>query len=607
MYYFEIYNERKIIMLKKIIYDYIVIGAGTAGGVIAKKLTDDKRVSVLVLEVGTNMTDELSSPSLETATNIATDNKFSFNILSKIEPSIGRPLRLSGGRVIGGSSEHNAMYAVRGSRGLYDEWEHLVKSPWSYKNLQSLFIENETYTGNTQDPNTRGTEGPIYIRQQITPQDGLINTLAKATSNILNIPIVEDYNTGIRDCTFNKSQFIQKKVDGSYIRSSTSTGYLNKSIVTQGNQFCPDEYGVGRRKLVIIAKTTVNRILFKLINKVNVAYGVEYVKNGVSQKAFSRKGIIISAGNFSSVILQRSGIGRTAELAEAGISALIESPNVGHNLQAHYSVGMGVEVKTDRLLPVLITDPNMPITLGAFKADAEPGRRLQLLGLPVAAFVPVQDVFINQWQFVPTRSTNVMSIGIIDLNPKSKGTITVAHSDPESYPSVDFHPLENPDDLNYIVDQYIETFKILLKARELDPQGIYKVVYPDEAVFHLPDVEEKRRLLADYAKASYSNFEHFGGQCRMGRDIQEGVVNGYLNVFGTKNLKVADLSIAPILPDGNTSIPAQIIGLNAVRFIQEDSTIYNFKDSELKDYDASPLTNESKLFQFFKGIFSKRT
>lgn len=592
-------------MSKKEIYDYIIIGAGTAGGVIAKELTDDKRISVLVLEAGTNMTEELSSPSLETALNLATDNKYSFNLLSKNELNIGRQLRLSGGRAIGGSSEHNDMYAVRGSKNLYDEWAELTNNQWSYKDVQSLFIENESYTGETQKPHSRGTRGPIFIRQQITPPDGLINTLAEATSCVFDIPIVEDYNTGIRDCTFTKSQFIQRKVDGTFVRSSTATGYLNDTIVTQGNPSDPDEHGVCGRKLDIYAKTTVNKILFKRINSEDVAYGVDYSKNGISKRSFARKGIILSAGSFSSVILQRSGIGIKEELTQAGISTLIESPNVGHNLQSHYTVGMGIEVKTDRLLPILGADPNMPLILGAFKGDTEPGRRLQLVGVPVPFFVPIQDVIVNQWKFDPTKLTNVMSLGFVNLNPKSKGTITVAHSDPEAYPSIDFHPLENSEDLDYIVDQYIEAYKIMLKARELDPQGIYKVVYPNEEIFKLTDVAEKRRQLAEFAMASYANFEHYGGQCRMGRTIQEGVVDGNLNVFGTKNLKVADLSIAPILPDGNTSIPAQMIGLNAVRFIRENSTAYNFTNSELRNFNQSSSLVES-IVQFFKTIGSLR-
>lgn len=593
IYCFKFYIERNNGMSKKYIFDYIVIGAGTAGGVIAKKLTDDKKTSVLVLEAGTNMPN--SSPSIVTAANLANDNRLSFNTLSKTETTIGRQLRLSGGRVIGGGSQHNFMAAVRGSRDLYDSWAQLIESnAWNYDSIRSLFIENETYTGMTQSPQERGSNGPIFIRQQKIPDQGLIQTLAQATSDVLGIPIVEDYNTGIRDCTFFKTQFIQKEIgDGKFVRSSTATGYLNESIVTQGNESQPDEFGVDQRKLVILTKTTVDKILFKEKRGVNIAIGVQYVRNGVSQRSYARKGVIVSAGMFSSVILQRSGIGKPTDLAEAGIATVVENQNVGHNFQTQYAVGMGVEVETTRLLQILSADPDQPIALGAFKKEEGlGGRRLQLIGFPLSIFLPIQDVFINQWQFNPNNPSNVISLAMVDLNPKSKGKITVAHSDPEAYPSIDFNPLDNPDDLNFIVDQYIQTFNIMMKARELDPNGIYKVVYPPENIFNLPKEEEKRTRLADYAKATYTNFAHYGGQCKMGKSIEDGVVNEFLNVFGIQNLKIADLSISPILPDGNTSIPAQMIGLNAVRFIQEDPFPYVVDDMEIKDYECNVMKNK---------------
>ena len=109
-------------------FDYIVLGAGTAGGVIAKELTDDMKTSVLVLEEGTNKMRDFSNPSGGVALTLSSDNKYSFNILSKLEQTIGRQVLLSGGRVIGGSSTHNAMLAVRGSRELYDEWASISGS-----------------------------------------------------------------------------------------------------------------------------------------------------------------------------------------------------------------------------------------------------------------------------------------------------------------------------------------------------------------------------------------------------------------------------------------------------------------------------------------------
>ncbi|WP_338448433.1 GMC family oxidoreductase [Niallia oryzisoli] len=559
-------------MSKKYTFDYIVIGAGTAGGVIAKELSDDKRTSVLVLEPGTNMVEELSNPSGAVAGILATDNRHSFNIMTNAEPNIGnQQLRVSSGRAIGGSSEHNAMYAVRGSSEIYDEWARLVGHQWSYDHVSSLFIKNETYTGRTQEPEERGRKGPIFVRQQTIPMDGLTVTLARATSDVLRIPIVEDYNTGIRDCTFYKSQFLNEEVNGQLFRSSTATGYLNKNIVTQGNEFNPYEVGVGRRKLIILAKTTVNKILFKEAGRYQVAVGVKFVRNGKSKIAYAKKGIILCAGNFSSVILQRSGIGSFDDLARAGIETLIDNPNVGHNFQSHFTVGLGVEVETNRILELMSADPSNPFPLGAFKGEGrQGGRRLQLYGSATPSFVPTSEVLENHWGFDRAKQSNIMSIGIFDLNPSSRGTITAAHSDPEAYPTIDLNPLGDPDDMDFMVEQYMETYRIMKRARELDPEGIYKVVYPPENVFKIKNKEEQRKQLEGYVRASYRNLAHFGGQCRMARSMRNGVTDGFLNVFGTRNLKVADLSISPILPDGNTSMPSQMIGLNAVQFIRDE-------------------------------------
>ncbi|NWK69047.1 GMC family oxidoreductase [Bacillus paramycoides] len=572
---------------KKKIFDYIVVGAGTAGGVVAKKLTDDRCTSVLVLEPGTNMTAQLSSPNIVDAILSGSDNKFAFNLLSRGENFLARQLVTVNGRTIGGSSEVNEMYAVRGSRELYDEWAAMVgEEQWRYKKVLPLFIEDESYTGLTQSPNERGRKGPIFVRQQHIPPQGLIEALADATAKVLDIKLVEDYNTGIRDCTFYKSQFTQKEVDGIITRSSTATGYLNDSIVTQGNEFHPDEFGIGKRKLIIFAKTTVNKILFKKKKGKMIAIGVEYVKNGVSYKSFARKGVIVSAGFFSSVILQRSGIGKSSDLINAGITPLIENQNVGYNLQTQASVGFGVRVDTSQILPILESDSNQPLVLGAFKAehkDSLEGRRLQVLGAPIPFFIPAPDVASNGWDLDLTKQTNIMSFGLIDLNPRSKGTIMAAHSDPEALPSFSFNPLQpNTNDLDFLVDQYINMYNIIQEAKSHN-SGIQEVVYPPEKIFKLTDESEKRKQLADYVRASYSNFFHYGGHCRMGKSIKDGVVNSKLDVFGTQNLKVADLSVAPILPDGNTSIPARMIALNAVRFIQNNPCPYVVDDEDFED------------------------
>ncbi|WP_163100242.1 GMC family oxidoreductase [Peribacillus alkalitolerans] len=575
----------------KNVFDYIVIGAGTAGGVVAKKLTDDKHTSVLVLEPGINSTAQLNSASVLRAIEFHSNNKFASNLNSSFETSIGRQLLTVNGRVIGGSSEVNEMYAVRGSRELYDQWDAIVGNPdiWSYDQVSPLFIENETYTGSTESPIERGSNGPVFVRQQHIPQNSIIQNLVNATNTVLDIDIVDDYNTGVRDCTFYKNQFIQKEVGINITRSSTATGYLNESIVTQGNEFNPDELGIGKRKLIIFAKTTVNKVLFKNKGREKIAIGVEYVKDGIYHKTFARKGIIVSAGFLSSVILQRSGIGKSSDLINAGITPLIENPNVGYHLQTQAYAGIGVQLDTNQVIPLLV-DINQPIALGAFVAenrDSLEGRRLQILGAPAPLFLPSAEVAKNGWEFdILNKPINIMSFGLIDLNPRSRGTIMASHSDPEALPTFSFNPLQDTtNDLNFLVDQYINMYNIIVKARTNMNSGIGDVVYPPESVFTNPNVAEKRTQLANFVRASYSNFFHYGGQCKMAKSIQEGVVNEYLDVFGAKNLKVADLSIAPILPDGNTSIPAQIIGLNAARIIQNNRHPYVADDEDFESVD----------------------
>lgn len=568
-------------MAEKLIFDYIIIGGGTAGGVLAKKLTDSYTNSVLVLEAGQNRSSELSSASIADASLNSSNNRYSFQILTNSEEQLNSSLLISGGRVIGGSSETNSMFAVRGSQGLFDRWEAITGAPWGYREVYQLFMENETYDGLSQTPELRGYDGPIKIRQQNIPDKGINQILAQAVSTVYEVPVVEDYNTGIGGCAFTKTQFTQSWMNHEYLRSSTTTGYLNATVVTQGDLVLPDEYGMYSRRLVIFTKTTVNRILFQVKFKIPTACGVEYIRNGITQRAYARKGVILSAGIFSSVILQRSGIGAREELEAAGVTTIVDNPNVGRNFMSHFDASMGIEIKTERLLSIMDADPDMPISLGAFAEDSEGSRRLQLIGIATSVFLPIQEVLTNHWQFDSDKSSNIMSLLLIDLNASSRGFMTINTSDPTAYPTVSLNPLTTADDLEFMVDQFIKVSKIFDLAKEIDPEGIYRIVYPPENIFSIADWEEKRRILSSYIKASYSAAYHYGGQCRMAVDSTEGVTDGYLNVFGTANLKVADLSVSPILPDGNTAVPSQMIALNAARFLQSE-TAYVFSDNEFE-------------------------
>jgi choline dehydrogenase-like flavoprotein len=144
----------------------------------------------------------------------------------------------------------------------------------------------------------------------------------------------------------------------------------------------------------------------------------------------------------------------------------------------------------------------------------------------------------KEWELdLKNKTINIMSFGLIDLNPRSKGTIMASHSDPEALPSFSFNPLQlDKNDLEFLVDQYINMYNIIQEAKSHN-SGIHDVVFPPEEIFKKPEAD-KRRLLGDFVRASYSNFFHYGGQCRMAQSIHDGVVNGHLDVFGTVNLKI---------------------------------------------------------------------
>lgn len=601
------------------IFDYIIIGAGTAGSILANKLSQDGCTSVLVLEAGTNLVEEESTPSIIEARDMATNNKFSDQVLSNEEPQTGnRQFILWSGRQIGGSSSHNFFLAVRGSRELYDSWIPFGGEQWSYNHLLPLFKENESYTGNSQDPESRGRRGPLSIRQQILPKENdccscnstpscpddstnpcpLSCILAQATSNAANLGhciVKEDYNTGINNVSFTRSQYMQKQIGvdpdtgcPQFIRQSAATAYLNKTVVTQGTDEEPDEFGINR-KLVILTKSLVNKVLLKKVNGQVIAHGVSFVRNGVTEKAFARKCVIVSAGNFSSSVLQRSGIGRLEDLQAAGIKQKVRNDQVGHNLQSQYYVDFGIQIcgSITRLNPIFLTPPGNcePVALiygGFLTQDAIKGttgssvqsRRLQILTNPGAEYIPVAEALVNPiYTFDPARDNNVMSIALCDLKPSSRGSIVVSTSNPAVYPTLHFNLFENEDDLNYVVAAYRFMSKIVAEANELDglnegescpnPER-YTIVYPPN-LDQLTDEELKR-----YARASVSMLAHYAGTCRMAPSRDNGVVDGNLSVFGVKNLKVADLSVAPVVPDGNPALGAMVIGQKAFEIIQKE-------------------------------------
>jgi choline dehydrogenase len=316
-------------------------------------------------------------------------------------------------------------------------------------------------------------------------------------------------------------------------RESSSTAFLSSDIVTPGG------YGVNGRRLRLLYKTTALRVLFA--NK--RAVGVQLLREGRSIKAYARKKVIVSAGINSPQLLMLSGIGPAATLKKAGIPVIFNNPNVGKRLRNHtLNFAVFTTNPNDRALPS--NDPNALYTGGAFLPDptgASPNRRaLQLIGIGTG---------------------ENLTLALLYLRPKSRGTIRIQNDDPLTIVLADEGFLANPADMEAVKNIYrLYIAKIADELEAIDPS--YRLVSPTREVI------DDDAQLEQFIKDNFAHQHHQQGFLRMAPLQNGGVVDRRGNVHGVKNLIVADASLYPFTVDGNTSAPAFLVGYAIARQIQ---------------------------------------
>jgi len=369
-------------------YDYIIVGNGTAGAVLARKLTDSGKKSVLVLEAGINQNND--PVVLNTGINLLfadlTSLTYNPKYAETYSVAVFEPLEAlvySEGRGWGGSSKHNYMQVVRGTPAIYNEWAAISgDNRWSYNNLLPMMLALENYTPcmTTANPAQRGVGGPISVTQTApvntdplglqlathtgTPFPADINDY---TEGLLGISAFQMFATATSPCTPGQ-------------RSFSSNEFLPPSIVT------PTEMGgagKGKRLLRIASNAYVNKIIFNG----NKAIGVKFIYNNQPNKMLKAYGkqIILCAGSVNTpAILQRSGIGDPAVLGPLGIKVLVNNPNVGANLINQYG-GNAIALATTNASPFLQafmsgytngTNPPLPSAFYAYPNDTT--RRIQI-------------------------------------------------------------------------------------------------------------------------------------------------------------------------------------------------------------------------------------
>lgn len=523
-------------------FDYIIVGAGSAGCVLANRLSENPKHKVLLLETGGS--DKSIFIKMPTALSIPMNtDKYAWQFNTEKEPYLNnREMHCPRGKVLGGSSSINGMVYVRGHAKDFDEWEAHGAEGWNYQACLPYFQKAETwYKGNDA---YRGGNGELGVNNGNEMKNPLYTAFIKAGEQA-GYDITSDYN-GKQQEGFGPMHMTVK--DG--VRSSASREYLDPVK--------------SRKNLTIVTGALVTKVVLED----KVAKGVEYVVNGKTETAATSNEVILSAGSIGSPhILQLSGIGDKDILKKAGIEVKHHLPGVGQNLQDHLEFYFQYKCK-------------QPITLN---------RKLGLIskGLIGARWLFTRSglgatnhfescAFIRskadvewpdiQYHFLPAAirydgksafDGDGFQVHVGHNKPKSRGSVTVQSSDPTVPPKILFNYLQHQDD--------IEGFRACVRlTREIIAQPAFDdfrdgEIQPGE---HIQTDEEIDAFVREAVESAY----HPSCSCKMGED-EMAVVDSQTNVHGIEGLRVVDSSIFPTIPNGNLNAPTIMVAEKAADMI----------------------------------------
>jgi choline dehydrogenase len=517
-------------------YDYIVVGAGSAGAVVTNRLSADPRNKVLLLEAG--RASHPWSPIPIGMARLITNPAANWLYSSEPEASTnGRRLPVPRGKLLGGSSSINGMVFVRGQAQDFDTWAQMGNRGWSYTEVLPFFKRMESYAGEGDDA-FRGRQGPLRVTNP-EPRDPLFATIIKAAAQV-GIRHNLDYNGASQEGI----AMSQATIAGGR-RMSTARCYLDP--VRQ------------RQNLYIETQALTER----LVLDGKRCTGVRYSVAGELREARAEREVILSAGAFNSPqLLELSGIGQPERLRNLGIEVRHELPGVGENLRDHY-------VPRTRWLVgkkgITFNDRGRGLGLArqALRYALFRQGMLAMTGAPIRAFVrsreglEAPDLMLGWMLTEPSpRGPRIsrqsgLTLYAHAMRPESKGHVHIIATDARRPPAINFNFLSSPPDAEL-------TVRAVRIARAMAPLQVSEVA---PGADRTTDDE-----ILDWVKKAAETTYHPVGSCKMGSDPMA-VVDAQLRVHGIAALRIADASIMPTLTSGNTNAPSIMIGEKAADMV----------------------------------------